>query len=106
MEPLCEYLIEKGHQVSVAFNGRQGLDWLTKSVFDLVFLDVNIPEVSGIDLLKKIKRTSLSAKVVIMTGYPLMKQSLVMNLGADSYLEKPFHFSQVDAILDNPDKLP
>lgn len=85
-------LEKRGHQVSEACDGREGLDQWQRLKPQLVFLDVLMPHLSGPDLLKALpQELRLSAKVVLMSAftgeYDLEKAK---SLGADLFIPKPF----------------
>ena len=99
-------LVHEGYEVTKAFNGREGLELAEKGGFDLVLLDVMLPEIDGITLLKKMKADSALCRIpVIMatakgTEYDKVQS---LDLGADDYLVKPFGMlemvSRVRAVL-------
>jgi two-component system, response regulator, stage 0 sporulation protein F len=67
---LSEVLLSQGFEVSLARDGQESLDQLEKDCFDLVITDINMPRLDGLAMLKRMKRTGRSEKVIIMTGDP------------------------------------
>jgi two-component system response regulator (stage 0 sporulation protein F) len=67
---LSEVLLNQGFEVSLAEDGQESLDKLEKDHFDLVVTDINMPRLDGIAMLKSMKRSGRSEKVIIMTGDP------------------------------------
>ncbi len=67
---LSEVLLNQGFEVSLAKDGQESLDKLEKDCFDLVVTDINMPRLDGVAMLKSMKKTGRSEKVIIMTGDP------------------------------------
>jgi DNA-binding response OmpR family regulator len=89
-------LEEEDYTPTVAYNGRMGLDLLKQSNYDIVLLDLMIPEVSGLDLLKDIRSRGITTPVLIITAMS-SKEDVVtgLDLGSDDYLTKPFSFDEL-----------
>ena len=91
-ELLRELLLEEGHKVKVAQNGKEALEWVTKETFDLVLTDLGMPEMGGIQLLKTLQRISPDMRVIVVTGRAdLEARARVKGPGAYDYVTKPFH---------------
>ena len=89
---LRESLVRAGYNVSIAEDGKQALNEITKHMYDLVITDVKMPHVSGIDLLKHIKDSSPFLPVILMTGYGTIQDAVqVIKEGAYDYIQKPFN---------------
>ena len=67
---LSEVLLNQGFEVSLAKDGQESLDKLEKDRFDLVVTDINMPRLDGVAMLKSMKKTGRSEKVIVMTGNP------------------------------------
>jgi signal transduction histidine kinase/ActR/RegA family two-component response regulator len=81
----------KGYQVEMAYDGTQGLEKLKSFRPHLLFLDIGLPVISGIDVLKQVKNIDSAVRVIMITGYTeedLIQQA--RTLGADDYVIKPF----------------
>lgn len=79
------------YEVKSASSGSEGLALLDKESFDLVLLDIKMPEMDGIEVLKKIKETWQETKVIMITGYSTVGTAVkTLKLGAFNYIEKPF----------------
>jgi len=71
-----------------------------KSEYDLVFVDHNMPELTGLELIKYMRENNLDTKIVMITGYPAIEGSAVKYLGANEYLTKPFKLKEIEDIID------
>jgi len=87
---LKEALGQWGYEVTCASTGAEGLATLRNQMFDAVLTDVRMPDMSGLDLLREVKRQDESVEVVIMTGYPTIASAVeALKEGAYDYLSKP-----------------
>lgn len=94
---------EKGYRVTVANSGHEARDALRTSFFDLALVDLKLPDVNGIELLKEIKIINSRCEVVIMTGYSTVKSAVeAIKLGAYDYLDKPFNeLDELEGVIDH-----
>ncbi|KAB2913044.1 MAG: response regulator transcription factor [Bacteroidetes bacterium] len=91
-------LTENGFEVAVALNGESGLSMFEKSSFDLIVLDIMLPDVSGLDVCKKIRETDQLTPVLFLTALGSAENIVLgLNTGADDYLVKPFKFIELVA---------
>jgi DNA-binding response OmpR family regulator len=86
-------LSEEGFEVSVAFDGKMGLQLFQNNQFDLIVLDIMLPEINGLDLCKEIRKENTFVPVLFLTALGT-SENIVMGLenGADDYMIKPFKF--------------
>ena len=78
-------------QVDPAISSRDGLERAMSQDYDLVLTDIRMPEISGMRILRDIKRSKPALPVVIFTGYATVQSAVqAMKLGASDYVEKPF----------------
>jgi len=97
---MFEAIKRGGHEVAVAENGRMALDIIQKNPPDLVITDIRMPEMSGIELLRKIKELRPELPVVIITGYATIDTAVeAMKLGAFDYILKPFPVEVIEDIV-------
>jgi len=83
-------LVDEGYTVHTTADGPQGITIFKKHKFDLVLLDLGLPSMSGIEVLKEIRRLDSKAKVIVVTGYPSVESTvLAMRAGAYDYIQKP-----------------
>src|ERR1700757_786097 len=100
-ESLADLLEGKGHSVELAFDGKQAIERFRAEDFDLVFMDVKMPGMSGVETFFEFRKMKPDASVVMMTGYSVeqLLQEAVDN-GAMGVLHKPFSIDEVVAVLD------
>lgn len=89
-----------GHDVVVCPNGTTALQAIAQQSFDAAVLDIRMPDMTGIDVLQRLKQTSPDTEAVMMTGYA-SEDSMVqaMRLGACDYLRKPCKMAEIEAVL-------
>lgn len=84
-------LTPAGFEVGLARNGFDGLRMLGEEKFDLVLTDLKMPDMDGIEVLKRIKEEWPGIEVIIITGYQTVDTAVKsIKLGAFDYIEKPF----------------
>ena len=87
---LTRILQGAGHDVTTAETGKEGLDYLAQQPFDLVFLDIRMPEMNGLEVLKVIHHKFPLVSVVLFTAQPDLNSAIqAMREGATDYLLKP-----------------
>ncbi len=93
---ISQGLQEEGYEVEVAYDGRQGLELEKQSTFDIILLDLMIPEIDGLEVLKRIRERGSHVPVLIITAKS-SKEDVVRGLdtGSDDYLTKPFSFEEL-----------
>ncbi len=90
-ESMAGWLNRAGHEVHTAQGGHEAMEMIDSSAYDLVFLDIRMPDISGLEILKIIKLNQPSALVVMITAYSSVETAIeAMKNGADDYLVKPF----------------
>lgn len=95
------YLELNGFKVLMATNGREALSIIDTEPVNLIFLDIKMPEISGTEVLKRIRAKGIIAPVVIMTAFATVKNAVdCTKLGAITYLQKPFTTDKIKIILD------
>lgn len=88
----CERtLAPEGYEVTSASSTNEGLELFEKNSFDLILLDIKMPDMDGIEALKKIKAAKPETNVIMITGYSTVDTAVkTLKLGAINYIEKPF----------------
>ena len=95
-------LSDEGYQCTCAFDGKQGADLIEKENYDLILLDIMLPEIDGYELLEYVK--PLGTPVIFITAKSAVSDRIKgLKLGADDYLVKPFQIGEllarVEAVL-------
>jgi DNA-binding NtrC family response regulator len=89
-----------GCAVVTAQSGEEALDVLSRRDFDVVLLDLRMPGLGGMETLRRLRSSGVTAEVVVLTGHPEIESAVeAMKLGAYDYLTKPFKLSEVEAVL-------
>ncbi|WP_207430339.1 response regulator transcription factor [Sabulibacter ruber] len=97
-EMLQRGLKEEGYSVSVAMSGTMGLKMAMDFPFHLIILDLMLPEISGLEVCKKLRENQVETPILMLTALD-SPENIVTGLdsGADDYLVKPFNFSELNA---------
>lgn len=103
-ELLKRISIGKGHSACAIYDGEEALELIKANKYDLIFLDHNMPGLTGLELAKYIKQNNLKPKTVMITGYPEMGKSFAKSVGVDEYLTKPLKMKEVEDIIDKYSK--
>ena len=92
MRDSCRQTLSRdGNRIEVAESGSKGLSLLEAESFDLVILDLKMPGMSGMEVLKKIKQNDPEAMVIVITGYATVESAVeAMKRGAYDFIPKPF----------------
>jgi len=93
---LSDILKTKGYEPSTAENGTEGLDFLKQFPVNLVIIDLRLPDISGLEVLNKIKTNCPFIETIILTGNASLDSAIeATNKGAFSYLLKPYDIDQL-----------
>lgn len=99
-EGLTKILMKEGYEVIAAESGETALEEAKKQDFDLVITDLRMPEISGIDVLEKIREEKPDIGVIIVTAYGEVNSYLkAMTLGAFEYLNKPIKLDELRRVI-------
>jgi two-component system response regulator PilR (NtrC family) len=103
MREFLEIMFKKeGYHVSLAPNGEEVLKLAEKEIFDLVLLDIRMPRLDGISVLKKLKAISPETIVIMITAYASADTAIkAMKEGAYDYITKPFKVEEIKLIIKN-----
>ena len=104
VELLSESLTQMGNEVECAYDGGSALALIKKNKYDIILLDHNMPELTGLELVKYIRENKIEAKTVMITGYVDMNKTFMKVIGVDEYLTKPVKLADVYAILEKYSK--
>ncbi len=91
---------EEGHGVQAVDTGRAALDWTAGHSADLVLLDLNLPDLHGIEVLRELKARDPELLVIVVTGYGSVESAVEsLKLGAYDYIKKPFKADAIKLIV-------
>lgn len=97
VEVLRQYSENSGYEVHVAYDGKQAIEEFYKRVYDVVLLDVMMPEIDGFTICKKIREHSMVPIIMITARGEDFDRIMGLDTGADDYIVKPFSPSEVMA---------
>ena len=93
-----EELMDEGYQVTLAASGQEALDLLGKSEPDLITLDIKMPDMDGIETLRKIKELNKNIPVVLCTAYGQYKQDF-SSWASDAYVVKSADLAELKSVI-------
>ncbi|MEM6817808.1 MAG: response regulator transcription factor [Pseudomonadota bacterium] len=97
-ESLKEQLLAEGYRVEAAADGEEGLYFAREYPIDLAIIDLGLPGIPGIDLIKQLRSAGYTYPVLILTARDGWQDKVDgLQAGADDYVSKPFHFPEVSA---------
>jgi len=100
-ESLFHWFKKSGHKVDAASSGFEALEKLEKFPFEVLFVDIKMPGMNGIELLGKVKEEYPETIVIIITAYGSIETAVnAMKLGASDYLLKPFKPDQLSLVME------
>jgi DNA-binding NtrC family response regulator len=95
-------ILKSHYEVHTASDGQEALSLIQNKDFNVVTLDLNMPGLSGIDVLKEIRKLEPDTEVVIITGYgTLTNAQEAMRFGAGDFISKPFNVEDITSIVAN-----
>ena len=93
---LARGLRQQGYAVDIAANGEQGLFLAEVNDYDLLILDLNLPDIDGLDICRDLHNKSPDLLILILTARDQIEDKIIgLDSGADDYLVKPFHFQEL-----------
>ncbi len=95
-----EYLTGEGHRVALAHTGRDGLTRLREGAIALLLVDLRLPDMDGIEVMRAAQRLPNPPEIVVITGYASLSSAVqAVEGGTAGYLEKPFEMPRLGAIV-------
>ncbi|MFO7524825.1 MAG: response regulator transcription factor [Ignavibacteriaceae bacterium] len=86
----------ESYEVDTAENGKQGLDKILQNKYDLIILDVMMPQMSGLDVCKAVRKNGITTPIILLTAKgEEIDKVLGLELGADDYITKPFSLREL-----------
>ncbi|SMB87068.1 TPR repeat-containing protein [Desulfonispora thiosulfatigenes DSM 11270] len=99
---ISKCLESENYLVEVAGKGKKAMELLEKNTYDIIFLDIKMPFMSGTSVLQWLRGKGISTPVVIVTAYATVKNALdCTNLGVVSYLQKPFTLQKYKRLMED-----
>lgn len=90
-EALSQILSKKKYSVDAVYNGEDGLEYGLTDVYDVIILDIMLPKINGLDVLKLLRNKGISTPIILLTAKGSVEDKITgLDLGADDYLPKPF----------------
>lgn len=103
-EALSDYLVQKGYRVTLAGDGLQAYEKILVNDYDLIILDVNMPEMDGAQTVAAIRKTDPYTYILLVSGDPNSEKAKeAMALGADTFMPKPLNFEKLMACIRGVD---
>lgn len=95
---IASRLKKEKYAVDIACNGEEGLASAMTNIYDLIILDIMLPNINGFEILNKIRKEGIKAKVIMLTAKTLLEDKLNgFDNGANDYVTKPFHIEELVA---------
>jgi len=93
---VARFLEERGHEVRVCGTGKAALKALTESEWDVLLLDLRLPDAEGVEILARVRQDYVDVQTIIVTGFANVESAIAsMRLGAFDYLTKPPNFEEL-----------
>jgi DNA-binding response OmpR family regulator len=104
---ISQGLREAGHRVDWAKDGEKGMDFALDATYDVIVLDIMLPKIDGLQLLRELRQRAVKTPILILTARDSVDDRVAgLNSGADDYLTKPFNFTEllarINALLRRP----
>jgi two-component system response regulator PhoP len=97
-ETLAQKLVDAGFAIEQAADGREGLYFAEEYPIDLAIIDLGLPEISGIEIIRRVRAKGKTYPILILTARDRWEDKVDgLSAGADDYVVKPFHFEEVSA---------
>jgi len=91
-------LSEKNHDVSAALDGTTALEMIAETSFDVIVLDVMLPDINGIEICRRLRTAGNFVPILMLTALNSSENIVAgLNTGADDYMAKPFRFTELEA---------
>jgi len=97
-ESLCKQLSDSGFGVEQAADGKEGLYFALEYPIDLAIIDLGLPEISGLEIIRELREKGKTYPILILTARDRWQDKVDgLSAGADDYVVKPFHFEEISA---------
>lgn len=90
-EALSQILINNKYSVDAVYDGENGLEYALTDIYDVIILDIMLPKLNGLEILRKLRKENISTPILLLTAKDSVDDKVTgLDLGADDYLPKPF----------------
>ena len=97
-DTIAKVLYDSGYEVDTCYDGDEALDYILTEEYDLIVLDLNLPGMDGMDILKELRQKNEETKVLILSARSQIADKVEgLDAGANDYMEKPFHLQELEA---------
>ena len=97
-DTIAKVLYDSGYEVDTCYDGEEALDYILTEEYDLIVLDLNLPGMDGMDILKELRQKNEETKVLILSARSQIADKVEgLDAGANDYMEKPFHLQELEA---------
>lgn len=97
-DAISEDLSDQNYTVDVVYDGQSGWEYAEISTYDLILLDVMLPEIDGITLCRRLRQTGIQTPILLLTAKDAIRDRVLgLDAGADDYLVKPFDLQELSA---------
>ena len=99
-EALQQILIKNKYSVDAVYNGEEGLLYALSDAYDVIILDIMLPKLNGLEILKTIRKKGIATPIILLTAKASIEDKILgLDCGADDYLPKPFSTEELLARL-------
>ena len=95
------FFTRRGHSVDVAYDGKKAKDLLEYNSYDYIFFDCNMPEISGIELVKFIDAKNPQARKIMISGYDGINKEFTDAINIDLFFKKPISLEDLKKVLEH-----
>jgi len=96
------FLHFKGYEVTSLFDGEKAIEYIDMMTYDLYIIDVNLPNINGLDIVKYIRNKDLQAPIIMITAsLEIDNLKTAYNNGCSEYIKKPFHLEELEIRINN-----
>ena len=97
-DTIAKSLYDVGYEVDTSYNGSEALEYVLTEEYDLIVLDLNLPGIDGMDILRELRRENEETKVLILSARSQIADKVEgLDAGANDYMEKPFHLQELES---------
>jgi len=97
-DPLAAILKKNNYSVDTVYNGEDGLDYALSNIYDVILLDIMLPRLSGLEILKAFRAENKITPVILLTARGEVPDKIEgLDYGADDYIQKPFNTDELQA---------